>query len=178
MNDHLSTDRLVDYLHGELPPADDALVHAHLAGCAACRDARDAEAMLLEALRATAKAEEREMPSLVKAAVWERVRAARPGPLARVAALLRPAFALPVAAALAVAVFFASPLAPHHGGPTIDATYYLEAHAAQTAQTPLSERTSSLVLETSMNASAASSPFVDAATDGYAKAASAADDVR
>ena len=42
MNDHLSTDLLVDYVHGELAPADDARAHAHLAACAACREALQA----------------------------------------------------------------------------------------------------------------------------------------
>jgi anti-sigma factor RsiW len=98
MNDHLSNDLLVDFVHGELPPELDAAAHVHLAGCAACREDFELEATLTEALRAAAKAEEREMPSLVNAAVWDRIRSAQPGPMARFAAWLRPAYALPIAA--------------------------------------------------------------------------------
>jgi anti-sigma factor RsiW len=174
MNDHLSTDRLVDFVHGELSPSDDALTHAHLATCASCRDAYDLEATLSEALRAAAKAEEHEMPSLVTAAVWDRIRRAEPGPLARLAALLRPAYAVPVALALIVGGYFASPLG-HPARPTIDASYYLEVHAAQTAETPLSERSSALVLETSMVTNPDSSS-VDGA-GGFASTGST-DDVR
>ncbi|MBD5635241.1 MAG: zf-HC2 domain-containing protein [Candidatus Eremiobacteraeota bacterium] len=176
MNDHLSNDRLVDFVHGELSPSDDALVHAHLAGCVLCREGYEVEATLSEALRSAAKAEELEMPSLVAATVWERVRNAKPGPMARVAGWLRPVYALPVAAALLVGGFFVSPLA-HRSGPTIEATYYLQAHAAQAAQTPLSERSSALVLETSMVVAPSSSALVDGIADGYATTG-AVDDVR
>jgi len=141
MTDHLANELLTDYAHGELSPADDARVHAHLAACAECRRAYEAEVALSEALRAAATAEEREFPSLVKAKVWEQVRAARPGPLARLSALWRPVYALPVAAALAVFVYFQSPLA-HADRSTIAATYYLEEHAAQAVQNPLTERSS------------------------------------
>ena len=172
MNDHLSTYLLVDYVHGELSPSADAKAHAHLAACAACREAYDLETTLSEALRSAAKAEEREFPSLVTAAVWDRIRHARPGPAARLAAWLRPAFAVPVAAAIVVGAYFVSPLA-HPARPTIDAAYYLEAHAAESAQTPLSERASSIVLETSMLGTAAPA---EAGDDGFA-ATGAADDV-
>lgn len=176
MNEHLSTERIIDFVHGELSPADDALAHAHLAACSDCREAYEIEALLSEALRSAAKAEELEMPSLVTAAVWDRIRQAKPSAASRLAAWLRPVYAIPVAAALLVGGFFASPLA-HRAGPTIDATYYLEAHAAQAAQTPLSERSSSLVLETSMIANPTSSAFVDASADGLATTG-AIDDVR
>jgi anti-sigma factor RsiW len=175
MNDHLSADTLVDFVHGELSPSDDAQTHAHLATCAPCREAYDLEASLSEVLRAAATADEREFPSLVSAAVWDRIRHAPPTRAARIAAFFRPAFALPVAAALVIGGYFVSPLA-HPSHPTIDAAYYFEAHAAQTSQTPLSERTSALVLETSMLPPAtADSPD----TDGLAAASGAgADDVR
>jgi predicted anti-sigma-YlaC factor YlaD len=176
MNDHLSIDRLIDFVHGELPPGEDALVHVHLAGCAACRDAYELETQLSEALRRAAQAEEREMPSLVAAEVWSRIREARPGAIARFAGWLRPVYAVPVAAAIVAGAFFASPLA-HRAGPTIDATYYLEAHAAQTLQTPLSERSAGLVLETSMLApgAAAVAAVPDEAAGDYATAAVDAD---
>ena len=40
---HLSPDQLVDYTRGELSARDDAAVHAHLAECAECASAHDAE---------------------------------------------------------------------------------------------------------------------------------------
>jgi anti-sigma factor RsiW len=146
MNDHISTDLLLDYLHGELAPEDDAMTHAHLAACAACRREYDAEASLSDALRAAAKAEEREMPSMISAQVWERVRSAQPGPLARVAGWFRPALALPVAAALVLGGWFAT---TSHGKPTVDVMYYLQTHASQSG-TPLSLQAGPPALETSM----------------------------
>ncbi|GAC1452294.1 MAG: hypothetical protein PVSMB8_11510 [Vulcanimicrobiaceae bacterium] len=152
--DHLSTDFLVDYAHGELTPQDDALAHAHLALCDACRDEYDVQVSLGEMLRSAAASEERELPGFVKAAVWEQIRAAKPGPLARLAAAFSPAYALPVAAALAIGLFFASPLGHHDTGPTIAASYYLQSHALQSAQTPLSEHSSTQAYETSVSTTA------------------------
>jgi len=151
MNDHLSPERLIDFLHGELAPAEDALTHAHLQACAACRAEHDAEASLTTFLRSAAAAGELEMPSLVKAAVWQRIREAQPGPFARLASWLRPAIAVPAAALLIVGAYFASPLAHPAAAPTIDANYYFEMHAAQSSHTSLSER-SQQAFETSMAA--------------------------
>ncbi|GAC1310587.1 MAG: hypothetical protein NVSMB19_24840 [Vulcanimicrobiaceae bacterium] len=153
MMEHLSTDFLVDYVHGELTPEDDAKAHAHLAACPACRDEYDAEVTLGEALRSAAVAEERELPGMVKAAVWQQIRKAEPGPLARFAALFQPTLAVPVAALLAIAAFAVSPLAHHDGPPTIAASYYLQSHAIQSAQSPLSERSSAQVYQTSVSSS-------------------------
>jgi anti-sigma factor RsiW len=151
MNQHLNADLLVDFVRGELAPQDDALAHAHLQTCPICRGEYELEVSLTEALRAAARAEELEMPSTIKAEIWQQIRAAQPGPLARLAAFWRPALALPALALLLVAGWFASPYAPHGSvAPTIDASYYLEAHAAQTSQTPLSEHSGSQAIETSM----------------------------
>lgn len=140
MINHISSDLLIDFVHHELTPGDDALVHAHLAECAECRCEYERESAFTDMLRAAAAAEETEMPSLVAARVWEAVRSARPSPFAWLAVLLRPAFAVPMAAALAVGLFFAFPLSHSGSVPTIDATYYLEQHAAQQAENPFSER--------------------------------------
>jgi len=148
MNDHLSTDLLLDYLHGELAPEDDALAHAHLAACTACRREYDLESSLSEALRAAAKADEREMPSAIAAEIWQRVRDAKPGPLERVSAWFRPALALPVAAALVLGGWYAT--ASHTGSrPTVDVNYYLQTHASQSGS-PLSLQAGPPALETSM----------------------------
>jgi anti-sigma factor RsiW len=159
MNDHLSPDLLVDYLHAELRPEDDALAYAHLQTCAACRDGYQIEVALGEALRASAASEAVEMPSLVAAAVWQQIRAARPGPVALLIGYLRPAIALPVAAALLLGGWFASPYA-RPASPTIDASYYFAAHAAQSATTPLSERNSAPALETSMLGDDSAPPLI------------------
>ncbi len=140
MMNHLTSDQLVDFIHGEVTPADDALAHAHLASCEACRAEADAEIALREFLRTAAVAEEREMPSTINAAVWAQVRAAKPGPLAALTALLRPMIAIPVAAVLVAVGVLASPLGHHENRPTIAASYYLQTHAVQSSQSPLSER--------------------------------------
>jgi anti-sigma factor RsiW len=138
---HLTVEQLVDYLHGELSPQADAAVHAHLAECRECSEARDAEASLSELLRAHARSEERELPPGVVAQVWDAVDKARaPSPWTRLVTAMRPAVALPAAAALGLALYFARTL-PHAtlGAPKIDATYYVENHAALTATTPFAE---------------------------------------
>ena len=147
---HLTSDQLNDFVHRELSPANDAVVHAHLADCGICRAEYDTEIALGEALRAAAAADEREMPSVVKAVVWERVRELPPSPMLRFSAWMRPLVALPVAAALVIGVWFTSPYAPHGARPTVDAAYYLEAHAAQSDGSLLSEPASASTLETSM----------------------------
>jgi anti-sigma factor RsiW len=149
MNNHLSTDLLVDYLHGELAPEDDALAHAHLASCPACRREYDLESSLSEALRLAAKADEREFPSLVAARVWEQVREARPGPFARLSAWLRPMIAVPMAAAILLGGWYASSYTHPGNRPTVDVNYYLQTHAAQSG-TPLSLQSGPPALETSM----------------------------
>jgi len=168
MTDHLSSELLIDYLRRELPPQDDALVHVHLDTCTACRREYEVEASLTEALRAAAAREEVEFPSLVAARVWEEIRNAKPSPLARIAALWRPLVALPVAAALVFAVFLVGPMS--HSGPKIAASYYLEEHAAQQAQNPLTERgpAASHFIETSALDSDTSTELADEADYGVA----------
>ncbi|MGP6156930.1 MAG: anti-sigma factor family protein [Vulcanimicrobiaceae bacterium] len=148
---HVTTDLLIDYIHRELAPEDDALLYAHLAECADCRREYRAEVWLTETLRSAARDEEVEMPPAILARVRQRVRATTPAPLERLRAFLRPAAVLAGTAVLAVGAFLASPLshpAPH---PTVDAMYYFEAHAAQEADNPFSEHTSGAsAIESSM----------------------------
>jgi anti-sigma factor RsiW len=141
MIEHFTNDLIVDFVHGELEPAADARAHAHLLSCTTCTAEVDAERTLREFLRDAAVASEREMPSAIKAAIWEQIRTAKPGPLAALAALLRPVVAIPIAAVLLAGGYFAT-AATHHGSPTIAASYYLQAHAVQSSQGPLSERSS------------------------------------
>jgi anti-sigma factor RsiW len=152
MTQHLTTDTIIDYIHGELSPAEDALTLAHLQSCATCSEDYERETQISEALLA-GRHDERELPSMVKARIWEIVRAERPSQLAWLTGLLRPAIAIPAAAVLIVATYLASPLSrPAPSGPTVDATYYLEQHAAELLRNPLSERSvTTPVLETSDN---------------------------
>ena len=166
---HFTTDRLIDFLHGELSPADDSLAHAHLESCAACLAEYELEASLTGALKAAALAEERDMPSLVNAAVWQQIREARPGPFARMASWIRPAFAVPIAALLILGGWFASPYSHATKQPTIDAAYYFATHAAQSSSTALSERTAPQAFETPSTGDSGAESSIGVA-NGYADA--------
>lgn len=138
---HPSTEELIDYLHGELPPGQDAVVHAHIATCLECARAQSEEVALTDLLRAHARAEERDLPERVVAQIRESVRR-RPDTSAwhRLRASLRPAFVLPAAAAAAIAIYLG--LHAGHGtarATTIGAAYYVDNHAAMTATTPFAE---------------------------------------
>lgn len=141
MTEHLANQTLIDYMHAGLAPEQDAHVYAHLESCAACRADYDAELALTDMLRTYAARETREMPSLVKAEIWERIRSARPSPWRNVADWLRPAVMLPVAAALAVGIYFGTSYLGPHGMAPIDASYYLQDHAAINSTVPFSDRT-------------------------------------
>jgi predicted anti-sigma-YlaC factor YlaD len=142
MMQHTTNEILLDYVHGELSPADDAAVYAHLDGCEQCRADYQAEVALSEMLRANAALEERELPSSVKAEIWKRVRAAEPNAWSGMFAWLRPAYALPVAAVLALAAYFGTTYIGPRGAPTIEASYYLQDHAAMNSTVPFSDHTS------------------------------------
>jgi anti-sigma factor RsiW len=134
---HPSLEELVDYMHGELSPERDAVIHAHLADCPVCAQHHDAEASLTDLLRAHASAEERDLPPSVVAGIHTAI--ARPAPTAwsPLQMIVRPAFALSAAAVIAAMVYFGNP-AWHRGVPLtrIDAAYYLDNHTALTATTP------------------------------------------
>jgi len=133
---HPTIEQLVDYAHGELSAPDDAAVHAHLSECSSCADAHAEEAALTQLLRAHADAEEREMPASVVAGVREAV-ARRPAfGWERLQAVLRPALVLPVAAALAAVLYLGFNTWRGAGRSTpIDASYYIDSHAAMAANT-------------------------------------------
>jgi predicted anti-sigma-YlaC factor YlaD len=139
MTQHLTNDILIDYMHGALTPQKDAEVYAHMETCDVCRAEYDAEVSLSEALRAHARREEREMPPMLKAEIWERIREAQPSPASRLLAWLRPAVALPIAAALAIAAYFGPSVFGPHGAPAIEASYYLQDHAALNSTIPFSD---------------------------------------
>jgi predicted anti-sigma-YlaC factor YlaD len=143
---HYNADTLDDYLHGALGPERDATIHAHLEACAPCRALYDEAATVRDWLRAAAKAEEREFPSMIKARVWEAVRNS-PAPLSfadRLRALWRPMIAVPIAAAIAVFAYTGVPGVPGFRGngqtAGMAATYLLEEHAALASDNPLADR--------------------------------------
>ena len=138
---HPTTEQLIDYMHSALSPESDAFVYAHLEDCALCRSAHAAEVRLTEMLRGQAALEELELPPMLKASIWQAVRQAEPGTAQRLRAWLRPAYAIPVAAALLFGAFFA-PMYLHSRSnePTsIDAAYYLLDHAAMNSTIPFGD---------------------------------------
>jgi predicted anti-sigma-YlaC factor YlaD len=142
MTQHLSSDILVDYLHGALAPADDAAAYEHIESCAGCRAEYDAEVALTELLRAQAARDERELPSAVKAAIWAQVRAGKPALWSQLAAAFRPVVAVPALAAIGLAAYLGTAYLGPHGAPSIAASYYLQDHAAMQSTIPFSDRNS------------------------------------
>lgn len=140
---HYNSESLIDYLHGELAPGEDAAVYAHLATCTDCRAAYDAEVTVSEALRSSSLAQERELPPMLKAQIWAAIRTQQPSLLDTLRGYLRPAYAVPLAAALIVAGYFGVPAARNGltpATPGVSAAYYLDEHAAETQANPLAER--------------------------------------
>lgn len=142
--EHTTIEELIDYLHGELEPERDAAILMHLQHCQTCSTAYDGQARLTESIRAYARASERELPQGVVNRIWDQIESERRQPswTQRIAALWRPAIAVPAAAVIVVAAFFGySSL--HVAAPmtTIDASYYLQDHAALTNTVPFNEGT-------------------------------------
>ncbi|HYW53240.1 MAG TPA: zf-HC2 domain-containing protein [Dongiaceae bacterium] len=136
MTPHYDRDTLIDYLHGALAEDADAAVFAHLESCPECTRVHDEEAALGEALRAAARAEELEFPSLVKARVWDAVRLEQPSLLERLRAW-GPRLAVPVAAAIALGAYLGAPIWRHQAAPEgIAAVFFLDQHNAQVQQNP------------------------------------------
>ncbi len=169
MTEHLNNYILIDYMHAGLSPEQDARVYAHLEACPECRAEYDAELALTDLVRSFAAADTRELPSTVKAEIWERIRAARPSPFGTWARWLRPAVSLPVAAALALAAYFGTSYLGPHGPAPIDAGYYLQDHAALTSTVPFSDHaTASAADLESSTPKAPSSVAVTASYTAYA----------
>jgi len=163
MNPHYSSETLSDYLHRALSPAADSAVLTHLDACGECRRRFEDEAALGDALRAAARAEEREFPSMVKARVWDAVRRERPTLLDRLRSRWATAFAVPVAAMIALALYFGTPILQSSGPATVTASYYLDEHNAQTTQNPLGPSVSPAVYTTEGSAPASAASYIDTA---------------
>ncbi|HET9028743.1 MAG TPA: zf-HC2 domain-containing protein [Candidatus Aquilonibacter sp.] len=139
---HATTEDLIDYLHGELPPEADAGILAHLEQCAQCTALYDDQARLSESLRSYARSSERDLPQGVVASIWDAIEREEraPSSLQRLAAFLRPAYALPIAAVLVLGAFFGY-TATHRAAATttIDAAIYLRDHASLNSTMPFGD---------------------------------------
>jgi predicted anti-sigma-YlaC factor YlaD len=165
---HYTDDDLIDYLHGEVSDEVDARVHAHLARCGDCSARFDAQARLGEMLRASALAQERPFPPMIRAHVWASIRAAEPTPLERIRAFINPLVAVPVAAAFALLMYLSVPIVrgDRATAPTVAAAYYFEEHAAEGLENPLADHVNTnatLAFGQTSTVAAASSPLIDAA---------------
>jgi len=143
MNHHVTEEQLIDYLHGELAPGADAALLLHLDQCVPCRAEYAAQARLTESLRAYARATERDLPLGFEARVLAAAESSSaPRSTWDWRTWLRPAFAIPVGAALAIALYAAGFGFNNHpvtAATTIDAAYYLDDHAKLTSRVPFNE---------------------------------------
>ena len=142
MNQHATIEQIIDYLHNELVPGDDARIHQHLDSCAQCRALYDEQSKLSEALVAYKASSEHDLPQGVIATIWDRVEKehARPSFLDSFSAFFRPIVAVPIAAVLIVGIIFGMrALAPITNSSSIDVAYYLQDHAALTNTVPFHE---------------------------------------
>lgn len=140
MTEHLGYETLIDYMHAGLTPEQDARVYEHLESCTPCRHEYDSELALTDSLRMYAAQDAREMPASVKAEIWARVRDARPSKIARISDWFRPAIAIPMAAAIALAAYFGTAYIGPRAPAPIDAAYFLQDHASLTSTVPFSDR--------------------------------------
>jgi predicted anti-sigma-YlaC factor YlaD len=139
-NDHPAPEELLDYLRGVLSPPRDAALHQHLAQCDECSAAYEQEAGLTDLIRAHAQREEREAPPDLADAVRARIAsAAGPTLLERLAAVLRPAVLVPATAIVLLVGVYLGLTIRHADATTIDASYYLDDHAALASSEPFGE---------------------------------------
>jgi len=141
---HPSIEHIVDYLHGELAPADDAAIHAHLASCADCDERRAQELAITETLRAHARASERDLPGPLVAKIRQHtMRSPSPSLGERLRAALRPIVLFPAAAAVAALLYAGVDVWRERAAPTatIDAASYVESHTAMAATAPFGDQT-------------------------------------
>jgi predicted anti-sigma-YlaC factor YlaD len=161
MTPHYSSDILSDYVHGAVSAALDRAIFVHLESCDACRSVRDEEASLGEVLRAAALLDERELPSMVRARVWDAVRRERPTLLGRLRSRWATALAVPVAACLALAAYIGTPMIAGTSAPRVTASYYLDEHNAQTTESPLGPSVAPAVYSSDGSSSADAASYID-----------------
>lgn len=169
MDLHYNTETLIDYVHGALDPQTDAAVFTHLSSCGQCRAAYQTEVELGETLRRAARESELEMPTDLVARIRMATRAEAPRGIAAWLSVRRAAWALPAAAALALALWYGGNELRSSGTPaaSIDALYYLEAHDAQTRSITTGERSGIVAFGGGTAARAHIDPAFVRATDAY-----------
>lgn len=173
---HLNIDTLIDYQRGELAPGDDAAVLAHLEACADCTRRLNAESVLVELLRADARATERELPLGMRSAIMARIASLAPTPWERIAGWLRPIVVVPAAVAVAAAAFVVVlPLTQHPAQQPagVPVSYYLEEHAAHAQENPIADRSAAVMMTTSFARTASTKSTVGQAAPPLIEAASA-----
>lgn len=141
---HPSIEQIVDYLHGEVAPAEDAAIHAHLAACPECEERRVHEVAITEALRAHAQVTERELPTTVLRNIRQSLaRPSSPSLVERIAAAFRPIVLFPAAAVVAAVLFVGVDVWRNHAASvtTIDAASYVQNHTAMAATAPFGDDT-------------------------------------
>ncbi|MBV8331658.1 MAG: zf-HC2 domain-containing protein [Candidatus Eremiobacteraeota bacterium] len=137
---HLTSEILIDYLHHELSPAEDARVLAHIEHCDVCTRELNVEASITDRLRTIARAEELELPLGLRSAIMARIASQNVRPATLLRRWLAPALLVPVAAAAAAAAFFLSPGPQTTQAAALPVSYYLEQHAVQAQANPLGDR--------------------------------------
>jgi anti-sigma factor (TIGR02949 family) len=141
MKQHLNSTTLIDYLHHELPPSEDAEALAHLQSCEACSQELNVEASISDRLRASAREADLEVPAGLRSAIMARIAAQRQSPWQSLRSLVRPLVIVPVAAALATAAFLLGPvLLPQSSHAGVPVSYYLQQYADHAGQNPLADR--------------------------------------
>jgi hypothetical protein len=148
---HLTSDILIDYLHHELAPADDARVLAHLESCASCARELNVEATFTDRLRAVARAQELDLPLGFQSAIMARIASEKPGVWQSLGRLWRPVVIVPFAAAVAAGAFFLAPVLAPPSSPSaaLPVSYYLQEHDVRAQENPLGDR--SAVILSSLN---------------------------
>ena len=155
MMKHLTSETLIDYLHRELSPAEDARVLAHLEECVECTRELNAEATITDQLRAAARASELELPLGMRGAIIARIA----NQDSRQRRWLSPFLLVPVAAAFAVAAFFLSPMSQAPQSAALPVSYYFEQHAAGAQESPLGDHGAMIM-------SSLSTPISNSTDDG------------
>jgi len=152
MNEHITTEELIDYLHHALAPEDDARVYAHIAACAPCSAVYEQETALSEALREHAQLQERDLPAGVSAAIWDAIALPQPTFADRIRTWLQPMVLIPIAAVVLLALLLLPQLAhiivptqtasiQSNHAPAIDAAYYLQDHVSTNRTVPFADTT-------------------------------------
>ncbi|MBV9718280.1 MAG: zf-HC2 domain-containing protein [Candidatus Eremiobacteraeota bacterium] len=148
---HPSIEAIVDFLHGEMPAPQLAAIAAHLAGCPECQDRRAAEDAITDAVRAYAREQERALPANVVAGIRRGIEpGGAPWGWEGFRAVLRPIYAVPLAAAIALVLYIG--ISARHGEnvpPAIDSAYYVENHAVMAETAPFADGAPPAIMLTS-----------------------------